>query len=597
MSNGTSTFLPTTILISLDGFRADFLYRNLTPTLNSFVQSGISPRYMNPSFPSLTFPNHFTLVTGLHPESHGIVGNTFWDPESEMEFYYTDPARSMQSEWWQAEPVWETAELAGIRSAVHMWPGSEAHIDGVEPTYVDKYNGDELLENKVDRILGLLDLPGSQDIGAMEDQPRPQLIAAYVPNVDHYGHLYGPNSTEIRATISSVDSMLGDLFAGIDERNMTDIVNIIVVSDHGMATTSIHRMAQLEDLIDTSLIEHIDGWPLYGLRPKDPSPETLEELYKTLTTKSALPEYEGAFNVYLRDRNMPERYNFVANPRIAPLWIVPNVGWAVVTRDEFDVADGLHRELVYHPRGLHGYDHQHPLMRAIFVARGPAFPHTPGSRVAEFQNTEVYNIVCDSLGIVPKPNNGTLRLPLKPVGMHDSMPEELPEDLVSEAEAEVSMSKANLNAGLDFSIATAPPVPTSGESTDSTTALNANLDEGGDFSIATAPAEQSAAAPVTASADKFIPVVTAADSSMPVPTRPIVHDEPSEGEEAYDKDDDVMDSQFFNHWLDWVSGKLDGIKDWAVGVFDSSDQDGQEKIAEAETAADDSLAVATKPAA
>lgn len=123
LSNGSHIFAPTTILISLDGFRADFLYRNLTPTLSEFVRSGVSPKYMFPSFPSLTFPNHFTLVTGLHPESHGIVGNTFWDPETQKEFYYTDSVRSMTPEWWDAEPVWVTAELAGVRTAIHMWPG------------------------------------------------------------------------------------------------------------------------------------------------------------------------------------------------------------------------------------------------------------------------------------------------------------------------------------------------------------------------------------------------------------------------------------------------------------------------------------------
>lgn len=123
LSNGSHIFAPTTILISLDGFRADFLHRNLTPTLSEFVRSGVSPKYMFPSFPSLTFPNHFTLVTGLHPESHGIVGNTFWDPEMHEEFYYTDPARSMTPKWWNAEPVWVTAELAGVTTAIHMWPG------------------------------------------------------------------------------------------------------------------------------------------------------------------------------------------------------------------------------------------------------------------------------------------------------------------------------------------------------------------------------------------------------------------------------------------------------------------------------------------
>ena len=378
-SNGTALFAPTTILISLDGFRADFLRRGITPRLNQFVEEGISPAYMMPSFPSVTFPNHYTLVTGLYPESHGVVGNTFWDVELQEEFFYTNPL-AMQAKWWGGEPLWVTAENQGIRTAIHMWPGSEANIMDVAPAFLDKYNGKEPLANKVERILGLLDRPGVENELAEVIDMRPQLIAAYVPNVDGGGHLYGPNSTEIRAVINDVDTMLDQLFQGLDERNLTDIVNVVVVSDHGMATTDTNRLIQLEDIIDTSLIEHIDGWPLYGLRPKDPG--HLHELYDVLAAEaSANPN----FDVFLRDFNMPERYHFSNNERIAPLWIVPKTGWAIVTKDEFNVAEGKEKEEIYHPRGLHGYDHEHPLMRAIFVARGPAFPHVGNSKVEPFR--------------------------------------------------------------------------------------------------------------------------------------------------------------------------------------------------------------------
>ncbi|MCJ1395696.1 hypothetical protein MMC18_008582 [Xylographa bjoerkii] len=414
LSNGTSTFAPTTILISLDGFRADFLDRGLTPTLNSFIAEGVSPRYMLPSFPSVTFPNHYTLVTGLYPESHGVVGNSFWDTDLQEEFYYTDPARSMQPKWWlEGEPIWVTAAKQNIMSAIHMWPGSEAHIQ-IEPAFLDKYNGTEVLSRKVDRILQFIDLPGEYDPGAASvTAPRPRFVAFYVPNVDAHGHLDGPNSTAIRTTIHDVDTMLHNLFTGLQERNLTDVVNVVVVSDHGMATTSVDRLIQLEDLVDVDLIEHIDGWPLYGLRPKDL--KDLQGIYDKLSQQAANnPNIE----VYLRDENMPERYHFSKNKRIAPLWIIPKTGWAIVKKKDFDIADARRTGRIFRPQGLHGYDHEHPLMRAIFVARGPAFPHEPNSRLEVFQNTEVYNIVCDSLGIIPLPNNGTLRLPLKPVGLH-----------------------------------------------------------------------------------------------------------------------------------------------------------------------------------
>lgn len=419
----------------------------------------------------------------------------------------------MKPEYWNAEPIWETAELQSVRSAIHMWPGSEAHIGTLEPAYVDKYNGDEKLDNKVNRVLGWLDLPGPNDPGASETTPRPQLIAAYVPDVDSEGHRSGPNSTLIRSTIAEVDGMLGLLFKGIGERNLTDVVNVVVVSDHGMATTSNHRLIQLEDLLDPNLIEHIDGWPLYGLRPKNHSEEELKKLYDELVAKSQLPQYKGSFDVYLRDQNMPKRYHFTKNVRIAPLWIVPKAGWAVVTKDEFNVEVALEHDEVYHPRGLHGYDHEHPLMRAIFVARGPAFAHPEGSQVAPFQNTEVYNIVCDSLGLEPKPNNGTIRLPFKTIGLHDlEAHPEIPDD-PPDVDTGAHLLPPELPGVENLS---PPPIQTSGPSGDS------NADE----------------------------------SFNPTPSndRPVVED--GESQEEQDQS-----------WVKWINAKLEDVKVWATGLF------------------------------
>lgn len=371
VSNGTALFAPTTIIISLDGFRADFLNRGLTPRLNALVKEGVSPLYMLPSFPSVTFPNHYTIATGLYPESHGVVGNTFWDPTLQEEFYYTDPKRSMDPKWWNGEPFWVTAQKQGLKTAIHMWPGSEAHVLSTEPTYMDKYNGKESLPKKVDRILGFLDLP---------DADRPQVVAAYVPNIDADGHKYGPNSTEIQFTIQKVDKMLDSMFKGLEARNLTGIVNVIVVSDHGMATTDISRLVQLEDIVDLSRIEHTDGWPLIGLRPKNP--DELQDIYNEVSRKA---QGNPNLEVYLRDVDMPDRYHFSNNERIAPLWIVPKTGWALVKLDEMNLKEAKAKGDIYHPRGLHGYDHEHPLMRALFIARGPAFPHQPNSKLEPFR--------------------------------------------------------------------------------------------------------------------------------------------------------------------------------------------------------------------
>lgn len=457
-SNGTALFGPTTIIISLDGFRADFLNRELTPRLKAFVKEGVSPLYMLPSFPSVTFPNHYTLVTGLYPEAHGVVGNTFYDPALKEEFFYTDPARSLDPKWWGGEPFWATAEKAGIRTAIHMWPGSEAHILGIEPSFLDKYDGQEKLSGKVSRILELLDKPGMEDDKARAEDMRPQLIAAYVPNVDAVGHKYGPNSTEIMTTIKEVDNMMDQIFQGIEQRNLTGIVNVVVVSDHGMATTEAGQLFQLDDLVDLSKVEHIDGWPLVGLRPRNP--DDLQSLYEELVRNT---KDNPNIDIYLKDVNMPERYHFSKNDRIAPLWVVPKTGWNVIQRSEFDLQEAKAKNLVYHPRGLHGYDNEHPLMRAIFIARGPAFPHAPNSKLEPFQNIEVYNILCDSVGLDPVSNNGTLRLPLKPVGLHSSEAAPAPNaaDPVT-ASTTAETTTPTVSVGVDH-----VPVPTQTDSSES----------------------------------------------------------------------------------------------------------------------------------
>ncbi|KAI2619624.1 ectonucleotide pyrophosphatase/phosphodiesterase family member 3 [Hypoxylon sp. NC1633] len=513
-SNGTALFLPTTLIISLDGFRADFLTRGLTPRLNAFIKEGVSPLYMTPSFPSVTFPNHYTLATGLYPESHGIVGNTFWDPDLEGEFYYTDPNRSLDPKWWGGEPFWVTAEEQGVRTAIHMWPGSEAHIMRMEPSFLDRYNGKEKLPKKVDRILEFLDKPGVEDPDADPKDVRPQIIAAYVPNVDADGHTYGPNSTEIRSTISDVDTMLDQLFHGLEERNLTNIVNVIIVSDHGMATTDVSRMIQIEDLVDMEKVEHLDGWPLVGIRPKNP--DDLQVLYEQATEKV---KSNPNFDVYLRDKDMPERYHFSNNRRIAPLWIVPKTGWAIVERSEFDIAEAKAKNLVYHPRGLHGYDHEHPLMRAIFVARGPAFPHQPHSKVEVFQNINVYNILCDSIGMTAMPNNGTLHLPLKVVGLHD------PNTVLDEP---------------------ADPVPTQAAEEDVATGAMSIL-----------PVETSTEVPQPSSTVGVDPVVDTPEEQDPPP-----------------QDDDEAKDEGSSWWQDawgWVKDKFDGLIDKISSIGEGED--------------------------
>ena len=400
LSNGTHTFRPSTVLVSLDGFHPHYISAETTPALHRMMIEEYGAPYMTPSFPSSTFPNHWTLVTGLYPADHGIVGNTFFDPRLQRQFINTNPLYGLDPDFWRGgQPIWTTAALQGVKSAVHMWPGSEVPTIGDNgPIAVDHFNGTEPLAAKVDRVMGWLDL---------EDQKRPELVLTYVPTIDQYGHRYGVSGAELEDALLRVDAFVAQMAAALAERNLTHIVNLVVVSDHGMAPTSNERLLFLDDVVDTAKIGHVDGWPLYGLRPK--KEYSVDSIYEDISNNMAKLGIHN-FTLY-RVEDMPREWNFggqekdhLFNYRLAPLWIVPDVGYSITTHKQFEENDKQ-----YKPKGVHGYNNSHMLMRALFVAQGPYFDSRLGEKkkVLPFANTDVYNIVCESIGINPAPSNGT----------------------------------------------------------------------------------------------------------------------------------------------------------------------------------------------
>ncbi|KAL1921622.1 uncharacterized protein VTP21DRAFT_11338 [Calcarisporiella thermophila] len=396
-TNGTHWFNSTVVVVSLDGFRSDYLDRNLTQSLTKLANRGVRAEYMKPSFPSVTFPNHYTLVTGLYPESHGIVGNHFIDPVINDEFVYSKPEKSWGSKWWGGEPIWISAVRQGLRSAVHMWPGCSTLVRNMRPTYHNDYDPRWSLSEKVDQVLEWLDLPDIQ---------RPEFIAAYVSTIDTAGHAAGPDSDRVNAALRMVDDMLGLLMDGLDKRNLTDIVNLIVVSDHGMAATSNDRLIFYEDFAPDMLKQkEPEAWPLLGIRP-DTDVE-LEILHTQFLNASRQPN--SHFQVYLREE-IPGRFHYSNSPRIAPLVAIPDPGWVFITHSKYDSLKGK----PFHPMGVHGYDNENPLMRAIFIGAGPEFMPTKKDNnvtaeriVPPFQNIELYGLLAHILGIQPAPNNGT----------------------------------------------------------------------------------------------------------------------------------------------------------------------------------------------
>ncbi|KAJ3046273.1 hypothetical protein HDV00_000086 [Rhizophlyctis rosea] len=375
----------TVILISLDGFRAEYLTRNLTPTLSRIGSNGVVAEYMKPSFPSITFPNHYTVVTGLYPESHGIVANVFYDPKLNDTFIYSDTSRNSNGKWWGGEPIWVTAIKQKKLAGSCMWPGSEAPIQNIRPTYWMHYNHTWPLNKRVDLLLSWLDKPVPE---------RPHFLSMYIPDVDGEGHMKGVYSQAVNDSLVLVDITLQYLMDGLDERNLTDKVNVIVVSDHGMTDSSTERLIFLDDYVDVEKSTYITNLPLMMVYPNEAEDE--DTIFEQLQKGS---EASGHFRVWRR-KDIPPEYHYSHTERIGPILLLPENGWVFTLRSKYDPS------VPFDPVGLHGYNNSEPDMRAIFVAAGSAFaPQT--KRVPSFANVEVYNLMARIMGVDPAPNNGT----------------------------------------------------------------------------------------------------------------------------------------------------------------------------------------------
>ncbi|EMD40100.1 hypothetical protein CERSUDRAFT_122188 [Gelatoporia subvermispora B] len=359
-NNGTHDFKKTTLIVSIDGLRADYLDRGLTPHLLEISKKGLRAKSIKPIFPmdlihaevfqTLTFPNHWALMTGLYAESHGIVANNFWDPHSKKEFHYNSAEASWNSTWWSGEPMWETADRAGLITANLMWPGPPTTSTGASPTYFVPWRDKVPLQEKLDQIMAWIDLPLSE---------RPQLIMAYEPSLDQAGHLAGPASELVNRVLKSVDVFARDLHDELEARNLTNIVDIVFVSDHGMTDTSHPEHVYMDDILGDGFtkIAHEDGWPSMGLRFK----EGVDVDYYLQILQESANASNGKFDVYTHE-TMPQRYHFAYNDRIAPVYVIPRIGY--VLTDHVENGAGM-------SKGNHGYDNDEPAMHAMFVAHGP----------------------------------------------------------------------------------------------------------------------------------------------------------------------------------------------------------------------------------
>jgi predicted AlkP superfamily pyrophosphatase or phosphodiesterase len=365
---------PILVLVSIDGFRWDYLDRGITPNLSALAANGVRARAMIPVFPTKTFPNHTSIVTGEYPAHHGIVGNTFTAPDIEAHFSMEARENVRDGRFWLAEPIWVTAERQGQRTAPFFWPGSEAAIAGVRPTYSVPFDHSLPDTARVARVLEYLELPTDR---------RPTFVTMYLSGVDSAGHSFGPDAPQTRGAIAHADSIIGDLVRGIDRSNLP--VNVIVVSDHGMAALSRDRVIDLDRYLPHQWID-IDvlspvlmAWPHAGLE---------DSVYARLAVVPHLAVY--------RKRDLPARFH-LEGPRVPPVVAIADPGWKIT-----DSAAGTG----WNTNGDHGYDDTLPDMRAIFVARGPAFRR--GVVLPPFRNIHLYALMASVLGIRPAPTDGSL---------------------------------------------------------------------------------------------------------------------------------------------------------------------------------------------
>lgn len=368
------------ILISLDGFRNDYLDRGITPQLSALARSGVRAAAMRPVFPSKTFTNHYTIVTGLLPKHHGIVSNTMYDPEMKAWFRISDTAAVRNPAWWGGEPIWVTANRQGLRSASYFWVGSEAPIGGVRPTYWKPYVHLTPHEERIRQVLQWLDLPSGE---------RPSVITLYFSDTDDAGHRFGPDSPEIEAAIQKVDSSIGRLLEGLRERGLRGKVNVVVVSDHGMAAVDSNRVVYWDDALDATVVRSIEEGPILTINV----PADSVRLY--VGRLNELSPHLTAF----ASEDLPARFLYSDHPRIPSIVALMDEGWSVSRRSRrggYPISGGTH-----------GYDNMVPSMQAMFIAQGPSF--RVGAQVDTVYNLDVYELMCRILLLKPAANDGSLK--------------------------------------------------------------------------------------------------------------------------------------------------------------------------------------------
>src|SRR5215469_11331313 len=373
------------VLVSLDGFRWDYAKRDGAAHLVALGKAGVwAPEGMIPSFPSLTFPNHFTIVTGLYPQHHGLVANSFYDETKQARYAISDSKAVGDGSWYRGVPLWSLAESQGMRTACLFWPGSEAEIAGHRPTWYARFDSkteatDPVLQARLDDLLTLLRLPPTD---------RPHFITVYYDEPDHSGHEFGPDAPQTKAAVLKVDALVGKLKAALDSTGLP--INLVVISDHGMVKVE-DGWITLDKFADLTGIDAV-GTLLYAETDEDRT-----RVYNQLKKASS------QFVVYRR-KDVPAGLNYNQNPRTGDPVIVATGPYAIRAHDP---PEGTPAQPP--TPGVHGFDPRKiPQMKASFFAAGPDI--VSGKTVAPFENVNLYPWMAHMLGLNPPKTDGSLNV-------------------------------------------------------------------------------------------------------------------------------------------------------------------------------------------
>ncbi|MBA4322313.1 MAG: alkaline phosphatase family protein [Odoribacter sp.] len=363
------------VLVSFDAFRWDFDKIYYTPNLNKLSAEGVKAGRLISSFPTNTFPNHYSIATGLYPDHHGLINNSFFAPDLNLPYRIGDRDAVENPSFYGGEPIWVTAEKQGVKTASFFWVGSEAPVGGMHPTYWKKYDSNVTYSERIDTVVKWLSYP---------EGGRPELVTLYFDEPDATSHDFGPVSPETGEVVNLLDSLLGDLRKKLSALPYAKRINLIVLSDHGMAPVSSERYIDLKNVVPDRMIASMTGGnPVYLIKPAEGKSDSILLLInKTPGVKA-----------WSKDK-LPERWHYGSNSRIPELVAVADSSWYVGTRPLIGTLNG----------GAHGYDNRNSDMYAVFYAAGPAF--RKNYTIKELNNTDIYGMICRILNLKPAPNDG-----------------------------------------------------------------------------------------------------------------------------------------------------------------------------------------------